>query len=193
MIGSVRSTWHPPLLPSGPSSSLSTLRKCPVGRARAAAEYKYCPTSLISLCNFAKVTRTVLWWPYQKSPIDHANNVLGSVYYEFDRWWRCGTFGSITPEEIRKLVANDRSALFSSGVTVAGMRCTTLRDALNTEGQYTLDLKTKSSDQVPDTYGITVAKSKQALVIVKGKKDTHGGKLNTKAYKMAEHLRNSNY
>ncbi|XP_035265640.1 profilin-1 [Anguilla rostrata] len=139
------------------------------------------------------------WDPYITSLIDGGDVedavIVGCEPGKESVWasHKGGTFGSITPEEIRKLVANDRSALFSSGVTVAGMRCTTLRDALNTEGQYTLDLKTKSSDQVPDTYGITVAKSKQALVIVKGKKDTHGGKLNTKAYKMAEHLRNSNY
>ncbi|KAI1898760.1 hypothetical protein AGOR_G00075690 [Albula goreensis] len=108
-------------------------------------------------------------------------------------WASKGGFSKITAAEIRQLVATDRSSLFSAGVTLGGVKCTVLRDNLNADGNFTMDLKTKSSDAQPDTFNITVGKSKKALVIVKGAKDTHGGNLNPKAFSMAEHLRKSGY
>ncbi|KAG9346413.1 hypothetical protein JZ751_006724 [Albula glossodonta] len=108
-------------------------------------------------------------------------------------WASKGEFCKITPAEIRQLMASDRSSLFSTGVTMGGVKCTVLRDNLNTDQNHTMDLKTKSSDTQPDTFNITVGKSNKALVIVKGAKDTHGGKLNPRAFSMAEHLRKSGY
>ncbi|XP_036403761.1 profilin-1 [Megalops cyprinoides] len=110
-------------------------------------------------------------------------------------WASCktGVFGSITPAEIRQLVVSERSSLFSGGLTLAGTKCTVLRDALNQDGQFTMDLRTKASEKDPDTYNISVAKSNKVLVIVKGKKDTHGGKLNPKVFGIADHLRKSGY
>ncbi|KAG7464572.1 hypothetical protein MATL_G00167020 [Megalops atlanticus] len=104
-----------------------------------------------------------------------------------------GEFANITPAEIRQMVNTDRSNLFSGGITLAGTKCTVLRDTLHLDGQYTMDLRTKASDKDPDTYNISVGKSGKALVVVKGKKDTHGGKLNPKAYNFADHLRKSGY
>ncbi|XP_028821219.1 profilin-1 [Denticeps clupeoides] len=104
-----------------------------------------------------------------------------------------GTFGRITPAEIKALVANDRSAMFAGGVTLGGQKCTVLRDALNVDQQHTMDIRTKATDADPDTYSICIAKTNKALVLVKGKKDTHGGKLNFKAFEMADYLRKANY
>lgn len=60
---------------------------------------------------------------------------------------------------MKALVANDRSSLFSKGVTLAGKRCTVLRDALNVDGQNTMDLKMKTSDKDPDPFPFTVGKT----------------------------------
>uniref|UniRef100_A0AAY4BPY5 Profilin n=1 Tax=Denticeps clupeoides TaxID=299321 RepID=A0AAY4BPY5_9TELE len=70
-----------------------------------------------------------------------------------------GTFGRITPAEIKALVANDRSAMFAGGVTLGGQKCTVLRDALNVDQQHTMDIRTKATDADPDTYSICIAKT----------------------------------
>ncbi|XP_023653456.1 profilin-1 [Paramormyrops kingsleyae] len=104
-----------------------------------------------------------------------------------------GDFARISAAEIRQLVNTDRSSLFSTGVTIANTKCTVLRDALHTDGQNTMDVRTKASDQNPDTFNISIGKSVKALVLVKGNKDAHGGKLNPKAFDMVQHLKKSGY
>ncbi|XP_018588776.1 profilin-1-like [Scleropages formosus] len=104
-----------------------------------------------------------------------------------------GLFATITQAETRALVSKDRSGLFAGGCTIAGMKCTVLRDALNSDGQNTMDIRTKASDKMPDTYCICVGKSHKGLVFLRGRKDTHGGKLNSKIFPIIEHLRKSGY
>uniref|UniRef100_A0A3B3QH36 Profilin n=1 Tax=Paramormyrops kingsleyae TaxID=1676925 RepID=A0A3B3QH36_9TELE len=70
-----------------------------------------------------------------------------------------GDFARISAAEIRQLVNTDRSSLFSTGVTIANTKCTVLRDALHTDGQNTMDVRTKASDQNPDTFNISIGKS----------------------------------
>ncbi|XP_061093099.1 profilin-2-like [Conger conger] len=106
---------------------------------------------------------------------------------------KCGTLSCITPDEIRKISCNDHSPMFSSGATLGGVKCTLLRDKLHVEDDNTMDLRSKASDQDQDTYNICISKSNKALVIVKGKKNVHGGKMNVKAFDMAKHLKKSGY
>ncbi|XP_062371933.1 profilin-1 [Sardina pilchardus] len=104
-----------------------------------------------------------------------------------------GTLSGITAAEIKVLVGTDRSKLFGNGVTVAGIKCTVLRDTLNTESVWTMDMRTKATDSDPTTYSISVAKSGKALVIAKGKKDIHGGVVNKAVFEMCDYLRKSGY
>ncbi|XP_067117666.1 profilin-1 [Osmerus mordax] len=104
-----------------------------------------------------------------------------------------GTLGKITVAEIKMLVGKDRSPLFSGALTVGGVKCTTLRDALLSEDVKTLDLKTKVYDGQPDTFGISIAKTPMALIICKGQKDTHGGVLNKRVSELAEKLQKAGY
>ncbi|KAJ8338123.1 hypothetical protein SKAU_G00370890 [Synaphobranchus kaupii] len=194
---------------------LSPLRKCSVGwaRARAVVEYKCWPTSSISLCNFAKVTRTVFdhiknrqettptmsWQQYVDNLMADecvADVVIVGCEAGKESVWAsnaAGTLGKITPEEIRKLVGSERSSFFTNGASLAGYKCTVLRDTLCVEGQHCMDMRTKSSDQEPDTCNITIGKTRQALVIAKGKKDAHGGRVNEAVYKVADYLRKANF
>ncbi|XP_012687924.1 profilin-1 [Clupea harengus] len=104
-----------------------------------------------------------------------------------------GKLSGITVAEIKVLNGTDRSILFSSGVTLAGNKTTVLRDTLNTEEVWTMDIRTKPSDDDANSYSVCVAKSLQALIIVKAKKDIHGGMVNKAAYEMATYLRGQQY
>ncbi|XP_030631889.1 profilin-1 [Chanos chanos] len=102
-----------------------------------------------------------------------------------------GQFAKITPSEIKALMASDRTSMFTAGVTLAGAKCTVLRDNFHIDN--TMDLRTKATEQDSNTYNISIGKSLKALVFVKGVKDAHGGKLNPKVHKIAEYLRSTNY
>ncbi|XP_062305803.1 profilin-1 isoform X1 [Osmerus eperlanus] len=104
-----------------------------------------------------------------------------------------GKLANITAAEIKMLVGKDRSPLFSGALTVGGVKCTALRDTLLSEDAKTLDLKTKVYDGQPDTFGISIAKTPNALVICKGQKETHGGVLNKRVSEVAEQLRTAGY
>ncbi|XP_066526198.1 profilin-1 [Hoplias malabaricus] len=103
-----------------------------------------------------------------------------------------GFLKDITAAEVKVLVATDRSGLFANGVTLAGRKCTVLRDGLNLEGQHTMDIKMKTSDKYPDPFPFTIGKTMKALIIAKGIKDAHGGKVNPPVFDMTLYLRKMN-
>ncbi|KAA0887916.1 profilin, partial [Enterobacter hormaechei] len=97
-----------------------------------------------------------------------------------------------TASEVQAIVANDRGGLFANGVTLAGRKCTVLRDALNVDGQNTMDIKMKTSEKEPDPFSFTIGKSHKAIIIAKGIKDAHGGKINPLVFDMTAYLRKMN-
>ncbi|XP_076145533.1 profilin-1 isoform X2 [Alosa pseudoharengus] len=80
-----------------------------------------------------------------------------------------------------------------TGIFLAGVKCTVLRDNLLTDAVWTMDMRTKITDTDSNTYSICVAKTAKALIVVQAKKDVHGGKVNKIAFDMAEYLRKSGY
>ncbi|KAL1023341.1 hypothetical protein UPYG_G00039460 [Umbra pygmaea] len=103
-----------------------------------------------------------------------------------------GTFANITVEEIDVIVGKDREGFFCSGMTLGQKKCSVIRDSLHSEGDWTIDIRTKSQGGEP-TYNISISKASKALVLVMGKEGVHGGQLNKKAFSMAEYLRKSGY
>ncbi|KAM7012690.1 profilin-2-like isoform 1-T1 [Tautogolabrus adspersus] len=103
-----------------------------------------------------------------------------------------GTFANITPEEIDVLIGKDREAFFTSGMTLGNKKCSVIRDSLHVDGDWTMDIRTKSQGGEP-TYNVSVGRAGKALVVVMGKEGVHGGQLNKKAFQMAEYLRKSGY
>ncbi|KAM9427626.1 profilin-2-like isoform 1-T1 [Salvelinus alpinus] len=101
-----------------------------------------------------------------------------------------GTFNNITPQEIDVLIGKDRASFFTNGMTLGSKKCSVIRDSLHNEGDWTMDIRTKSQGGEP-TYNVTVGKAGKALVLVMGKEGVHGGQLNKKAFTMAEYLRKS--
>ncbi|KAM7379014.1 hypothetical protein PAMP_004594 [Pampus punctatissimus] len=103
-----------------------------------------------------------------------------------------GTFNNITCQEIDVLVGKDRETFYTSGLTLGSKKCSVLRDSLHDDGDWTMDIRTKSQGGEP-TYNISVAKAGKVLVLVMGKEGVHGGALNKKAYTMAKYLRDSGF
>ncbi|XP_068174662.1 profilin-2-like isoform X1 [Antennarius striatus] len=109
-------------------------------------------------------------------------------------WSSCagGTFANVTPDEIDVFIGKDRETFFTSGLTIGNKKCSVIRDSLNVDGDWTMDIRTKSQGGEP-TYNVAVGKASKALVFVMGKEGVHGGQLNKKAYSMADYLRKSGY
>ncbi|TKC42472.1 hypothetical protein EI555_006268 [Monodon monoceros] len=104
------------------------------------------------------------------------------------RWreWR------LHPAEVGTLVGKDRSSFFVNGLTLGGQKCSVIRDSLMQEGEFTMDLRTKSTSGAP-TFNITVTLTTKTLVLLMGKEGIHGGTINKKCHEMASHLRRSQY
>ncbi|XP_062260209.1 profilin-2-like isoform X2 [Platichthys flesus] len=103
-----------------------------------------------------------------------------------------GTFNNITSQEIDILIGKDRETFYTSGLTLGSKKCSVLRDSLHEDGDWTMDIRTKSGGGEP-TYNVTVGKAGKVLVLVMGKEGVHGGGLNKKAYSMAKYLRDSGF
>lgn len=54
------------------------------------------------------------------------------------------------------LVGKERNNLFVNGLTLGGQKCSVIRDSLHTDGECTMDLRTKSTGGAP-TFNITAA------------------------------------
>ncbi|KAF6096076.1 profilin 1 [Phyllostomus discolor] len=96
------------------------------------------------------------------------------------------------PAEVAVLVGKDRSSFFVNGLTLGGQKCSVIRDSLLQDGEFTMDLRTKSTGGAP-TFNITVTMTAKTLVLLMGKEGVHGGMINKKCYEMASHLRRSQY
>ncbi|CAL8281002.1 unnamed protein product [Lota lota] len=102
------------------------------------------------------------------------------------------TFTNITVQEIDILVGKDRESFFTNGLTLGAKKCSVIRDSLNVESDWTMDIRTKSQGGEP-TFNVSVGKAGRVLVLVMGKEGVHGGVLNKKAYTMAKYLRDSGF
>ncbi|KAM4551480.1 profilin-2-like [Odontesthes bonariensis] len=103
-----------------------------------------------------------------------------------------GTFNNITSQEIDVLVGKDRETFYTSGLTLGSKKCSVLRDSLGDDGDWTMDIRTKSQGGEP-TYNVSLGKAEKVLVLVMGKEGVHGGGLNKKAFTMAKYLRGSGF
>ncbi|KAL4608189.1 profilin-2-like isoform X2 [Arapaima gigas] len=103
-----------------------------------------------------------------------------------------GVFNNISPQEIDTLVGKDREGFFTCGLTLGQKKCSVIRDSLYIDGDWTMDIRTKSQGGEP-TYNISIGRAGKVLVLVMGKEGVHGGGLNKKAYSMAKYLRDSGF
>ncbi|XP_045140966.1 profilin-1-like [Echinops telfairi] len=102
------------------------------------------------------------------------------------------TFLNITPAEGGVLVGKDRSSFSVNGLTLGGQKCSVIRDSLQPDWEYTMDLRTKSPGGAP-TFNLTVTMTARTLVLLMGKEGVHGGSINKKCDEMASCWRRSQY
>ncbi|XP_021534364.1 profilin-2-like [Neomonachus schauinslandi] len=99
-----------------------------------------------------------------------------------------GNLFQLTQEEIQILLAREgREKLFLQGITFAGTKCLLIRDNLYTEGNNTMDLRTKGQSR--SSQAVTVVQIESVYLVVMGQKGTEGGPLNLKAFEMAGYIR----
>ena len=79
-----------------------------------------------------------------------------------------------------------------NGRTVGDQKYSFIWDSLLQEGEFTVDLRTKSTLRAP-TFNITVRRTAKMLVPLMGKVCVHGGMINTECYAVASHLQRSQY
>ncbi|XP_008842618.1 profilin-2-like [Nannospalax galili] len=99
-----------------------------------------------------------------------------------------GNFFLITPEEIQFLLAREeREKLFLQGVTIAGIKCLLIRDNLYTEGNNSMDLRTKGQSR--GSQAVAIVQMESVYLVVMGKRGIEGGPLNLKAFEIAGYMR----
>ncbi|XP_034411992.1 profilin-2-like [Cyclopterus lumpus] len=103
-----------------------------------------------------------------------------------------GMFNNITSQEIDVIIGKDRESFYTSGLGLGSKKCSVLRDSLHDDGDWTMDIRTKSTGGEP-TYNVSVGRAGKVLVLVMGKEGVHGGGLNKKAFSMAKYLRESGF
>eukprot|EP00069_Balaena_mysticetus_P011492 bmy_21224T0 len=102
------------------------------------------------------------------------------------------TFVNITPAEVGALVGKDRSSFYVNGLTLGGQKWSVIQDSLLQDGEFTMDLRTKSTCRAA-AFNIIVALNAKTVVLLMGKEGVQGGMINKKCYEMASHLRRSQY
>ncbi|XP_075062389.1 profilin-1-like [Mixophyes fleayi] len=108
--------------------------------------------------------------------------------------WAChpgGVLGKITPAEVKELTKEDRSSLFINGVTIGGVKCSVIRDSLNSPDSHMMDLRTKSTDGKP-TCNVAIYRANTAIIIAMAAEGVYGGTLNTKTHLVGKYLRDQN-
>lgn len=89
-----------------------------------------------------------------------------------------GILAAISPQEVGLITGQDRKTLLLMGITVAGKKCSVIRDNLLVDEDNVMDVRSKGSD----SRSICIGKTIQALIFLMGKKGVHGGALNQKVH-----------
>lgn len=64
----------------------------------------------------------------------------------------------LQPEEIDVVTGKDREAFFTGGLTLGNKKCSVIRDSLFIDGDWTMDIRTKSQGGEP-TYNVSVGRA----------------------------------
>ncbi|XP_031642294.1 profilin-2-like isoform X3 [Oncorhynchus kisutch] len=73
-----------------------------------------------------------------------------------------GTFVNITVDEIDVIVGKDREAFFCGGLILGQKKFSVIRDSLHSDGDWTMDIRTKSQGGEP-TYNVSIGKAGKGI------------------------------
>ncbi|NXG29454.1 PROF3 protein, partial [Dromaius novaehollandiae] len=91
-----------------------------------------------------------------------------------------GLLAAISPQEVGLITGQDRKAFLQTGITIAGKKCSVIRDNLLVEEDDVMDTRTKGGD----SRSICIGRTSRALIFLMGKRGVHGGALNKKVHEM---------
>ncbi|XP_062981653.1 profilin-3 [Elgaria multicarinata webbii] len=91
-----------------------------------------------------------------------------------------GLLAAISPQEVGMITGQDRKSFLQTGITIAGKKCSVIRDNLLVDKDAVMDTRTKGGDN----RSICIGKTAKALIFLMGKKGVHGGALNKKMHDM---------
>ncbi|XP_068792618.1 profilin-3 [Struthio camelus] len=91
-----------------------------------------------------------------------------------------GLLAAISPQEVGLITGQDRNGFLQTGITIAGKKCSVIRDNLLVEKDDVMDIRTKGGDG----RSICIGRTPRALIFLMGKKGVHGGALNKKVHEM---------
>nr|XP_033783465.1 profilin-3 [Geotrypetes seraphini] len=98
-----------------------------------------------------------------------------------------GLLAAISPQEVGVITGQDRKGFLQTGITVAGKKCSVIRDNLLKENDSVMDIRTKAGDG----RSICVGMTHKALVFMMGQKGVHGGALNKKVHDIVKVMKAS--
>ncbi|OXB68305.1 hypothetical protein ASZ78_015245 [Callipepla squamata] len=91
-----------------------------------------------------------------------------------------GLLSAVSPHEVDLITGQDRKMFLMTGITIAGKKCSVIRDSLLVEGDNVMDVRSKGGD----SRSICIGRTPNALIFLMGKTGVHGGVLNLKVHEM---------
>lgn len=100
----------------------------------------------------------------------NVGHLTGSTFVASTEGSACNRFNSAAlcvfqSQEIDVLIGKDRETFYTNGLTLGSKKCSVLRDSLNDDGDWTMDIRTKSQGGEP-TYNISVGKAGKGKSLV---------------------------
>lgn len=89
--------------------------------------------------------------------LGHVTNIASILLLCVSLFFVCPSL-SPQSQEIDVLIGKDRETFYTSGLTLGSKKCSVLRDSLQDEGDWTMDIRTKSQGGEP-TYNISVGRA----------------------------------
>ncbi|XP_042673855.1 profilin-3 [Centrocercus urophasianus] len=91
-----------------------------------------------------------------------------------------GLLSAVSPYEVDLITGQDRKTFLMTGITIAGKKCSVIRDSLLVEGDNVMDVRSKGGD----SRSICIGRTPKALIFLMGNRGVHGGVLNQKIHDM---------
>ncbi|NXG83596.1 PROF3 protein, partial [Stercorarius parasiticus] len=91
-----------------------------------------------------------------------------------------GLLAAISPPRSGLDHGQDQTTFLLTGITIAGKKCSVIRDNQLVDEDNVMDVRSKGSD----SRSICIGKTPDTLIFLMGKKGVHGGALNQKVHDM---------
>uniref|UniRef100_A0A663M281 Profilin n=1 Tax=Athene cunicularia TaxID=194338 RepID=A0A663M281_ATHCN len=91
-----------------------------------------------------------------------------------------GLLAAISPQEVGLIRGQDQKMFLLTGITIAGKKCSVIRDNLLVDDDNVMDIRSKGSDST----SICIRPKLSHLTFLMGEKGVHGGALSQRVHDM---------